>query len=227
MKITYLPGTLCDERLFTSQLTRFGGQVARVSDFDSVTAQAHAVWQAIGPDPTALVGLSYGGILALEMIRQHPERVSHLAVLDSNARDDTGDKQRQRNALIQQVASGHFESIVMDQLKPLYLSVKHRENSDILNCVRDMALDQGQGVLSRQVAAVRDRPDQRGHLHRIDVPTLILAGQEDVLCPEDRQIEMHELINGSELVLLPDCGHLSTLESAQAVNEALETLFKQ
>ena len=225
--IVWLPGTLCDQRLFAPQRAKFGGQVATVSQFDSVTAQAHAVWQALPDAPVALVGLSYGGILALEMIRQHPERVTHLAVLDANARNDTGDKQRQRNALIEHVASGEFETIVMDQLKPLYLAQKNRENTDILNTVRDMALEQGQAVLARQIRAVRDRPDQRPHLPKIRVPTLILAGDEDVLCPRDRQVEMHELIPHSDLVMLVDCGHLSTLEAPAAVNQALATLFDQ
>lgn len=226
--VVYLPGTLCDHRLFEPQLEFFGpSPVANVQAFSSVTAQAHAVWQTLPAEPVALVGLSYGGILALEMIRQHPERVSHLAILDSNARSDTGDKQRQRNALMQQVASGQFEHIVMDQLKPLYLAEKNRENTEILNTVRDMAMSQGSDVLTRQVKAVRDRPDQRPYLANITVPTLILAGQEDALCPPDRQHEMHEQIAGSELVLLPDCGHLSTLEQPEAVNQALQHLLTQ
>lgn len=228
MPIVWLPGTLCDHRLFTPQRDQFGpGWVPSVSQFDSVTAQAHAVWQQIQDQRVALVGLSYGGILALEMIRQRPERVSHLAILDSNARDDTGEKQRERNTLIQQVASGQFESIVMDRLKPLYLAKRNRENTEILNTIRDMALEQGEAVLARQVLSVRDRPDQRPHLHRIQVPTLVLAGDEDILCPLDRQVEMHELIPHSDLVMLTQCGHLSTLESPVEVNQALATLFDQ
>ncbi|MGB0966483.1 MAG: alpha/beta fold hydrolase [Litorivicinus sp.] len=227
-QVVWLPGTLCDERLFAPQRAALGaGVVPDVSQFDSVTSQAHAVWQSLGPGSVKLVGLSYGGILALEMIRQQPQRVTHLAVLDSNARSDTGEKQRQRNALIEQLIEGQFESIVMEQLKPLYLGCKQRDNSAILNTVRDMALSQGQAVLERQVRAVRDRPDQRSYLPQIQVPTLILAGQEDVLCPPDRQHEMHQMIARSQLVLLPDCGHLSTLEASEAVNQALATLFKR
>ena len=226
--ILWLPGTLCDHRLFAAQRGVFGEHTtAQVGQFDSVTMQAHAAWQQVEASKVALVGLSYGGILALEMIRQHPERVSHLAILDSNARNDTGEKQRERNALVQRLFEDDFENIVMDQLKPLYLAKANQDNLDILSTVRDMAMDQGQAVLTRQIKAVRGRPDQRPNLALIRVPTLIMAGTEDILCPEDRQREMHESIPYSELVLLENCGHLATLEQPERVNEALEQLFKR
>ena len=88
-------------------------------------------------------------------------------------------------------------------------------------------MDQGQAVLTRQIKAVRGRPDQRPNLASIRVPTLIMAGTEDILCPEDRQREMHESIPYSELVLLENCGHLATLEQPERVNQALEQLFKR
>ena len=232
MNIVWLPGTLCDKRLFAPQIQKFGeGVTPRVDRFDSVTSQAHAIWQTVtrqyGQSQVALVGLSYGGILALEMIRQHPDRVSHLAIIDSNARDDTGPKQRQRNALITRVMSGNFEQIVLEQLKPLYLGSACKDDQAILETIRDMAVDQGPAVLTRQVKAVRDRPDQRPYLQHIDCPTLIMAGEEDALCPPDRQTEMADAIAGAELVLVPGCGHLATLEAPQQVNDALARLFAQ
>lgn len=228
MNIVWLPGTLCDHRLFEPQRAQFGaGITPNITRFDSVTAQAHAIWQKVGEGPVALVGLSYGGILALEMVRQHPERVSHLALLDSNARNDDGAKQRQRNTLITRVMSGNFEQIVLEQLKPLYLGSDCQGDQKILETIRDMAVDQGPAVLARQVKAVRDRPDQRDYLTQIKCPTLILAGQEDALCPPDRQQEMAELIPNSRLILVPGCGHLATLEAPAVVNDALTHLFAQ
>ena len=224
--IVWLPGTLCDARLFAPQQLRFGEHLTpNITRFDSVTAQAHAIWQKVREPTVALVGLSYGGILAIEMIRQQPERVSHLALLDSNACNDGGERQRQRNQLITRVMGGNFESIVLEQLKPLYLGSACRDDETILATIRDMAVDQGPEVLTRQVKAVRDRPDQREFLRHIACPTLIMAGAEDALCPPERQHEMADLIPASTLMLIPRCGHLSTLEAPDVVNNALAELL--
>ncbi|QGG80565.1 alpha/beta fold hydrolase [Litorivicinus lipolyticus] len=226
MDILWLPGTLCDGRLFAPQQAQFGShRTPNITRFDSVTAQAHSIWQHTQAARVALVGLSYGGILAIEMIRQYPERVSHLALLDCNAGHDSGERQRQRNQLITRVMGGNFEALVLEQLKPLYLGSRCRDDEGILATVRDMAVEQGPAVLARQVKAVRDRPDQRPFLPSITCPTLILAGAEDALCPPAVQHEMAALIPQSTLCLVPGCGHLATLEAPTQVNHALTELL--
>ena len=96
----------------------------------------------------------------------------------------------------------------------------------ILNAVNAMALDIGSEVFERQIRALQRRPNQQGELRRIKVPTLIMCGAHDTLTPVRKHAFMAELIPGAELKVLPDAGHLPTLEAPQTVNDALSEWLK-
>lgn len=219
-----LPGLMCDARLWLPQIKSLESHceisVGDIGSADNVADIARSVLRA-APSRFAVAGLSMGGIIALEMWRQQPDRIQKLALLDSNFRADTPAKKHLRDQQMQRTLSGELEQILRDELKPSYLAQCHKENLQLLENVLKMGLELGADVFLRQSKALRDRPDSSATLPTICCPTLVLCGVEDQLCPVDLHREMSEKIAGAGLKTIPDCGHLATLEQPEAVTTAL------
>ncbi len=218
-----LPGMMCDERLFMPQVAAFAaerevlhGDITRAPDMKSLAAQVLAT----APDRFALAGLSMGGIVAMEVVRQAPERVTRLALLDTNPRAELPEVKLRRGPQIEAARAGGLERIMREELKPNYLTEGPRY-AEILDLCMSMALDLGAEVFERQSIALRDRPDQQETLKGVAVPTLILCGRHDALCPVERHDLMHSLIDGSHLIIVEDAGHMPTLEQPQDVTDAM------
>lgn len=221
--LLFLPGMMCDARLFGPQVevlsaTRdiLHGDITGAAEMETL---AHQVLEA-APDRFALAGLSMGGIVAMEVIRQAPDRVTRLALLDTNPRAELSEVKARRAPQMEAVRAGGLERVMREELKPNYLTHGPRYE-EILDLCMAMALDLGPEVFENQSIALRDRPDQQDTLRGATVPTLILCGREDALCPVERHELMHALIPGSELVIVDDAGHMPTLEQPDAVNRAM------
>ncbi len=221
-----LPGMMCDHRLWRHQVDALsaGGerliQIGDLSSSDTVARLAESVLSQ-APQRFALAGLSMGGIVALEIWRQAPDRVERLALLDSNYKSDPPERRLLRDEHVRRVRDGELAEILRDELKPNYLAASHRGDLELLDEVLAMGLDLGPEVFTRQSLALRDRPDSTATLPGIDCPCLVLCGDEDLLCPPERHEEMQRAIPGAQLVIVPQCGHLSTMEQPDAVNLAL------
>lgn len=219
-----LPGMMCDRRLWQAQLETFGADYdCRVGDITGAESIAEIAAQvlAAAPGSWSVAGLSMGGIVALEMWRQAPERITRLALLDTNDRADTPEKRDMRDAQMQSVLAGGLAEVLREELKPNYLACVHRDNTALLDEVLAMGIDLGQEVFMRQSLALKSRPDSRETLPTIACPTLVLCGDEDTLCPPALHREMAEAIPNAQLCAIADCGHLSTMEQPEAVNAAL------
>lgn len=217
--LVWLPGMMCDARMFGPQVTAFGGRVGDISGSDSMQALAADVL-AKAPERFALVGLSMGGIVAMEIMAQAPDRVTRLALLDTNPRAETPDMQARRGPQMDAVRAGHLRAVMRDEMKPNYLA-DGAGKAAILDLCMDMAETLGPDAFIRQSRALRDRPDQQDTLRGITVPTLILCGREDRACPVERHEVMHALIPRSALTIIDGAGHLPTLEKPDATNAAL------
>lgn len=226
--LVLLPGMMCDGRLFEAQIAAFSHEravmVAPLTGADTMAALASAVL-ANAPPRFALAGLSMGGIVAMEVIRQAPERISRLALLDTNALADPPEMAATRKAQVEKVLSGGLRSVMRNDLKPNYLTDgPYRET--ILNLCMDMAEKLGPKIFVDQSAAVQHRPDQCDTLKSVGVPSLLLCGEDDRLCPASRQEFMHALIPGSKLAVIPGAGHLPTLEQPEHTNRKLKEWLK-
>ena len=135
------------------------------------------------PDSFAMVGLSMGGILAFEVWRQAPERVSHMALLDTNPHAESTDRQSMRLDQIAAASSGRLRELATESLKPIYLAEAHRENDSLLSTILDMVMDLGADVFRSQSMALRSRIDSVPTLRTITCPTLVMCGDEDRICP--------------------------------------------
>jgi pimeloyl-ACP methyl ester carboxylesterase len=223
--LVLLPGMMCDARLYGPQIAALSGecslQLSPITRHDTVEKLAAGVL-VDAPPRFALAGLSMGGIVAMEVLRQAPHRVERLALLDTNPRAEIEAVKQNREPQIAKVRAGGLREIMRDELKPNYLADGPRRQN-VLDLCMDMALDLGPDVFERQSRALQSRPDQQETLKSVNVPTLILMGAEDRLCPRDRHDLIYELIAGSTLEIVAGAGHLPTLEQPDAVNKALKT----
>lgn len=221
--LVLLPGMMCDARLFGPQINALSGRrplhLAPIAGHDSMEALAAAVL-AHAPRHFALAGLSMGGIVAMEVLRQAPERVERLALLDTNPRAEADEIRARRAPQIEKASAGDLAGVMRDEMKPNYLA-DGPARRDILDLCMAMALDLGPEVFARQSRALAARPDQQATLAAFRGPTLILMGEDDRLCPRDRHELMHELIPGSRLVVISGAGHLPTLEQPEATTAEL------
>ena len=175
---------------------------------------------AAAPPSFALVGLSMGGMISLEIMRQAPERVKKLALLDTSARPDTPAQTELRRASIAQAKAGDFAAILEQALK-VGLRPAAWNNPELRQLYRRMGMTIGPESFSRHQEALIARIDSRPSLSRIDAPTLVLVGDIDQLTPPDRAKEIAAAIPGARLVEIPECGHGSTLDQPEAVTHAL------
>jgi len=227
--LVLLPGMMCDARLFGPQIEAFSHEravmVAPLGNHETVAALAAEVLD-IAPPTFALAGLSMGGIVAMEVFRQAPKRVSRLALLDTNPKAETDKIAQFREPQIAKVRAGQLRAVMRDEMKPNYLT-DGPNMGKILDLCMAMAETLGPDVFVRQSRALQTRPDQQETLRAVKVPTLILCGENDSLCPLHRHELMHELIPHSTLAVIKDAGHLPTLEQPDLTNEALAKWLNQ
>ncbi len=219
-----LPGTLCDASLFAHQVTHLADVaeaiVGDVSQSDTLEATANDVLR-IAPPRFALAGLSYGGIVALEIMRRAPQRVTRLALLNTNPRAAAPETIARQQRFAGMAVLGEFRAITTDFLKDLMLHPDHQRDQELRQTVLAMAEHIGVQGFINQIRAQLARPDSLPELHRITCPTLVLTGREDQVCPVALHEAMAQRIPDSRLVIIEHCGHLSTLEQPELVTAAL------
>jgi pimeloyl-ACP methyl ester carboxylesterase len=229
LPIVLMPGLNCSARLYAEQvpeLWRFGPvTIADHRCDDSMAAIATRILTT-APPRFALVGLSMGGYIAFAIARQAPERVARLALLDTSARPDTPEQSERRRGMIALAEGGRFAE-VPDLLFPLFVHRNRQHDETLRAIVGTMAEETGPQAFVRQQRAIMTRPDCRPQLASIDCPTLVLVGEGDELTPPALSEEIAAGIAGSRLTAVPDCGHLSTLERPEQVNQALVEWLKQ
>ncbi|MFN3462241.1 MAG: alpha/beta fold hydrolase [Oceanibaculum sp.] len=221
--LVLLPGLLCDEKLWAPQVQALADvadcRVADLTRHESVRDMAASVL-ADAPETFALAGLSMGGYVAQEIMRQAPERVVKLALLDTSPRADTEEQSVRRRGLIDLAQKGRFKGVT-PRLLPLLIHPDRQEDEKLTSIIFAMAEHVGMDGFIRQQKAIMGRPDGRPDLPKIKVPTLVLCGRQDALTPLELHKEMAAGIAGARLVVVEESGHLPTLERPAEVNMAL------
>jgi pimeloyl-ACP methyl ester carboxylesterase len=223
LPVVLIPGLLASARLYAPQIPELWRRgpvtVADPTRDDSMRAIAQRVL-ATAPPRFALAGLSMGGYVCFEILRQEPGRVAKLALLDTSAHADTPEASTMRRAQMAQASAGRLAEVVEAQFERT-VHPAHRHDRELREVNRLMAADVGPESFLRQQAAIMGRPDSRPTLAAINCPTLVLVGEQDELTPPERAAEMAHGIRAAQLVSVPECGHLSTLEQPRAVTAAL------
>ena len=223
MPILLVPGLASSPRIFAPVLPalwRFGPvTVANHIRDDHMALIARRIL-AEAPPRFALAGHSMGGYIAFEIMRQAPERVAKLALLNTQARPDTPEATARRRTMIARAKAGEYRA-VLDELFPGFVHPSRREDASLRQLVHDMGEDIGAEAFVHQQEAIIRRPDSRPILASIRCPTLVLSGDEDNTIPNALSVEMANNIHNAKLVILPDCGHLPQPEQPEATARAL------
>jgi pimeloyl-ACP methyl ester carboxylesterase len=216
-----LPGLLCDARLWRDVIAGLPvrSHIADLTQDDSMPAMAQKALAA-APPRFALAGLSMGGYVALEITRQAPERVTHLALLDTSARADDEARKETRRKGIEMVGQGRFIGVSRGLLASLL--AQHHLGTPLAQEVQAMSERVGPEAYVRQQTAILNRIDSRPLLPAITQPTLVGVGEADKLTPPELAEEMAAAIPGAELVRFPDSAHLPTMENPGAVVSAMQ-----
>lgn len=221
--LALLPGLLLDASFWKYQVTGLADVADPwIADFttqDSIAAMAQSVLAAM-PERFALCGLSMGGYVALEIMRQAPERVERLALLDTQAAPDTEEAKARRRGLIELAEKGSFKGVT-PRLLPLLLHSSRLRDEALTGHIMEMAERVGRDAFIRQQRAILDRPDYRPLLPSIRCPTLVLCGRDDRITPVQAHRELAAGIANSRLVVFDDCGHLPPLEWPDQTNREL------
>lgn len=219
-----LPGLVCDQRLWASQATGLEDICAvthvDLTGADSISRLAASAIEQAPAGQFALAGLSMGGYVALEIMRQAPERVFALALLDTSARPDTDEASANRRKAMQQ-AKTDFDEVIKGLTAKL-IHPDQMQNAALTDVIAAMAHSLGKDVFSQQQNAIIGRKDSRGLLKNIQCPTLILCGRDDGVTPVEVHEEMYQEIRNSQLCVIDACGHLSALEQPEQVTAALK-----
>jgi pimeloyl-ACP methyl ester carboxylesterase len=223
MPILLVPGLGGSPRIYAPvvpALWRFGPvMVANHIRDDSMGAIARRILKE-APPRFALAGHSMGGYIAFEIMRQAPERVTRLALINTQARPDTPEASARRRGQIARAYAGQYHD-VLDELFPGFVHPSRRDDAMLRKLVRDMGDDIGAEAFVRQQTAVIGRADSRPTLSAIRCPTLVLTGDQDNTIPNSLSVEMADAIEGAALTIIPDCGHLPQVEQPQATADAL------
>jgi len=223
LPLVLVPGLLCSARLYGPQIVALWalGQVA-VADHrrDADMAAIAARILADAPPRFALAGLSMGGYIAFAMMRLAPERIAKLALLDTSARPDLPEQKASREKFIAMAEAGKLSDVV-ETLTPRFLHKNRHNDATLKRVVREMAAETGTEAFVREQKAIISRQDARPLLAAIRCPTMVLVGDGDELTPPELAKEMAGGIAGAKLTVVPECGHLSTLEQPEIVNAAL------
>ena len=221
----FIPGLLCTEWLFHGQADIASGTAvfADTRQHDTITGMAEA---ALAQTSGQLVpiGLSMGGYVALEMARLAPARISALALFSTNCRQDNDAQRAYREQAIRLAQQDGFRGVTR-QFLGKFLSPRALADTALVDGVLAMAADIGRVTFARQQHAILGRRAQHDTLASLKVPLLIVCGIRDTLTPPALSKEMADLAPHADLRLLPDVGHLSTLEAADACRDALIDLM--
>lgn len=224
--LVLVPGLLCDALLWEAQVEALEGHipcwVADHTRSDTMAGVAADVLREAPFERFAVAGLSMGGYVALEIVRQAAPRVERLALLDTSARADTARQLEKRRGLIALARRGRFIG-VSRALLPLFLHRARLGDDELVSTVKKMAMNIGQEAFIRQELAIMSRADSLPLLPAITCPTLVLCGRQDALTPLELHEEMARAIPGANLRVIEECGHLSTLERPEEVSAALAT----
>ena len=229
-QLVLIPGLACNAEMWRPQMAVLPAHFrTRITDVhtrcDTIQEMARALLED-SPGNLILCGASMGSIVAMEAVRQAPQRVKGMALLGTNARPETDAMRTLREMAIGLFESGRAAEVLRANV-PLAFHASHARDTRLVRSYLDFILEAGAGQLVRQNRALMTRPDARAHLAAVTCPVLVMCGDSDQLTPPDNAREIATLIPGSQLVMVPECGHMLTIEKPDSVNTALLLWLRQ
>ena len=212
-----------DYRVITPDLRGFGASdpPPGTTTVDTYADDLVALLDALGIGAATFAGLSMGGYVVMALLRRHPNRVRGLVLVSTKAPGDTDAGKQGREAMIA-LAQSEGAAAVAEKMLPNMLAERTREQSpDLVAFAREMMAGSSVEGIVGALEALRDRPDSRPVLQQTTLPALILVGQDDTITPPAEAEAMRDLLERSELVVIPGASHLLNLEQPEAANSAM------
>ena len=220
---------LTDERLYAAQVAALEADyectVFAFRDHDSLGRMAEELLAKM-PARFTLIGLSLGGYLAFEIVRQQLQRLERLVLMDTTAVADHPARRAGRLADIAKVREVGIEALI-PELPARWLHPAHVQCVELTNLMSAMARSIGARGQFNQQTAMLSRPDSHADLGRVRVPTLLACGREDPVTPVHDHEAMAARVPGARLEIIQNCGHLSTIEQPEIVNRVLRTWLRE
>lgn len=221
--LVLVPGMMCDARVFGPQINALSRDravtVAPLTFGERIEEIASNILDQL-PQRFALAGLSMGGIVAMEILRRVPGRISRICLMDTNPLDETPAVAAAREPMIARARAGKLDEVMREAMPPDFLA-PGPGRMQALNLIYQMAADLGPDVFVRQSRALQRRRDQQATLRKCQVPALILCGALDPLTPVKRHTFMADLMPRAELRIIEEAGHIPPLERPDETTAAL------
>lgn len=226
--LVLVPGLLCDEFVWSEQQRVLSAHrqvwVADHGSLDSLTTMAAAILRDAPAEQFALAGHSMGGRVALEVFRLAPHRVQRLALLDTGWRPRQsgaqGEEERASRLALLETAFQHGMRTMGRQWASGMVHPS-RLDTPVFEAIVAMIERKTPQIFAAQIHALLTRPDASAQLQALECPVLVLCGRQDSWSSLSQHLQMAELIRGSHLRIVEECGHMSTLEQPAAVTAAL------
>lgn len=226
--LVLVPGLMCDDTVWRHQVDALGAerdiQVAEHGLSDSLGVMAERILDKAAPS-FALAGHSMGGRVALEVLAREPERVSRLALLDTGFRGvapgEAGEREAEGRYRLLEIARRDGMLAMATEWARGMVHPSRLTDRRLMDAIHAMIVRGGIEKFEAQINALLSRPDRTDLLTSLKLPALVLCGHDDSWSPLSRHEEMAQLIWGSRLVDVPDCGHMSTMEKPEAITSAL------
>jgi pimeloyl-ACP methyl ester carboxylesterase len=220
---------MCDARVFWPQIAELSASmavtVAPITQGERMDEIASGLLDLL-PHKFALAGLGMGGMVALEIARRAPNRVSRLGLIDTSPLGETPQTSAMRELRIVKAKSGKIMDVMREEVPQSALAAGPNRPA-IIDILLDMADTLGPGVYLKQARALQRCGDQQAVLRKLRCPTLVMCGEADTINPVKRHSFMAELIPHAVLQVIAGAGHVPTLEQPQAVTEALINWMRQ
>ena len=227
--LVLLPGMMCDARVFGPQLAALSKEmavtVAPITQGERIEEIASGLLDLL-PRRFALAGLSLGGIVAMEILRRAPDRVTRIALMDTNALAETPQSSANLEPIIMKARAGQVQGVVHGMIGDNVLA-PGPVRAEVMALIEDMAEHLGAEILHRQLKAMQRRRDYQSALRRCKVPALVLCGEHDGLTPVKRHTFLADLIPYGHLTVIEGAGHFPVLEQSDATTDALRDWMRQ
>lgn len=210
-------------RVIVPQLRGFDGghHDPPAASMDDYAGDLVDLLDALHVERAVIGGLSMGGYVAFALLRHAPTYVGGLILADTRAPADTPEGRQGRERMLALLAEQGPAGIADEMMPKLLGETTRREQPALVERVRALILSGSNEAIAGAIRALMTRPDATPLLPPLHVPTLIVVGEEDVLTPPANSESMHQAVHGSDLVILPKAGHLSSLEQPEAFNAAV------
>lgn len=227
INLVLAPGFLCDGAVWKSQISALS-DVAKCTVMDWGTLDSLVDMAEVllcqAPESFALAGHSMGGRVAFEVYRRAPHRITHIALLDTNypprPGGEAGETERSnRQALLDLARAEGMRAMSRKWLEGM-IPAYRQSDSELVEAIIEMFERKTPDDFARQMKALLERPDAGPVLGMIRCPALVLTGDDDAWSPPAAHQRMHAAIVGSKLVIVPKCGHMSTMERPAEVSAA-------